>query len=70
MKQIDLDDLPPRIASMLRTLATGETVRLVDRGAVIVTLSASLLETLAPLPPEAGQDEVMEQFRSMIEDEF
>ena len=77
MKQIDLDDLPPRIAQTLAALADGEELVLVQGGAVVARLtvgeSAPPLapsETLGDLSPEEQVSEVLEQFSAMINDEF
>jgi antitoxin (DNA-binding transcriptional repressor) of toxin-antitoxin stability system len=76
MKQIDLDDLPPRIAEKLAALAEGEEVVLVRGGAVVARLTVA--EPAPPKPAEAIEDltpeeqvsEVLEQFSAMINDEF
>jgi len=73
MQRIDLDDLPPRLAQLLLGLGAGEEVLLVRGGAVEGRLTAG-----APAPADAEaapsdperMGEIMEQFRSMIEDEF
>ena len=77
MKQIDLDDLPPRIAQVLGRLAEGEELLLVQGGAVVGRLTvadaaapAAPDELLADLPPEEQLKEVLEQFSAMINDEF
>ncbi len=75
MKQIDLDDLPPRAAKALVELVAGEALVLVRGGVVVGRLKAG------PAPPAAGEDvpnlpdderlkDVMEQFNAMIHDEF
>jgi hypothetical protein len=70
MKQIDVDDLPPRIAEILAGLA-GEEELVVVRGALVV---ARLRAAAAPAPvdpaPPDSMKEVMEQFNAMIHDEF
>ncbi|HZZ88481.1 MAG TPA: hypothetical protein VFE13_09120 [Caulobacteraceae bacterium] len=77
MKQVDLDDLPPRIAQTLAALADGEELVLVKGG----TLVARLLmaepapppapdEVLGDLSPEERVKEVLEHFSAMINDEF
>ena len=76
MKQIDLDDLPPRVAALLSGLETSEPVLLVRGGLVVGRLSAQ--STAAKVgadapdaaPPEETLKEVMEQFNAMIHDEF
>jgi antitoxin (DNA-binding transcriptional repressor) of toxin-antitoxin stability system len=77
MKQIDLDDLPPRIAQMLASLADGEELVLAQGGAVVARLVVA--EPAAPpapdqllgdLSPEEQVSEVLEHFSAMINDEF
>jgi len=76
MKQIDLDDLPPRIAQTLASLAEGEELVLVQGGAVVARLAVAdaaaprAAEPLTDLPPEEQMKEVLEQFSAMINDEF
>lgn len=77
MKQIDLDDLPPRIAQTLSGLGDGETLLLVQGGAVVARLTVADAapppapdQLLADLPPEEQLKEVLEQFSAMINDEF
>ena len=76
MKQIDLDDLPPRIAQLLASLAEGEELVLAQGGVVVARLTVSGAAPLAPgeavtdLAPEDAMKEVMEHFSSMIQDEF
>jgi len=76
MKQIDLDDLPPRIAGALASLAEGEELVLVQGGAVVARLtlaepaSPTTAEPLSDLAPEEQVQEVLEQFSAMINDEF
>ena len=77
MKQIDLDDLPPRIAQTLSGLAQGEELVLVQGGAVVGRLTVADAaapqpphELLGDLPPEEQMKEVLEQFSAMINDEF
>jgi antitoxin (DNA-binding transcriptional repressor) of toxin-antitoxin stability system len=77
MKQIDLDDLPPRVAQLLGSLGEGEELLLVQGGAVVARLvvadpakPAAPDELLADLPPEEQVKEVLEQFSAMINDEF
>lgn len=74
MPRLDLDDLPPKIATLLAGLPEGEELLLVQHGAVV-----SRLVTTAPppaaqpepdQPPEQRMAEVFEDFRSAIEDEF
>lgn len=77
MKQIDLDDLPPRIAQTLGQLAKDEELLLVQGGAVVGRLVVAHPapppnpgELLADLPAEEQVKEVLEQFSAMINDEF
>jgi len=77
MKQIDLDDLPPRIAQTLASLAEGEELVLARGGAVVARLVvADPVAPAAPdvlpgdLAPEEQVKEVLEHFRAMINDEF
>jgi antitoxin (DNA-binding transcriptional repressor) of toxin-antitoxin stability system len=77
MSQIDLDDLPPKIAKMLGALRQGDEVVLVQGGAVVGRLSVADESVLTP-PGEpidgiAAEDhvaEIMGQFNAMIHDEF
>jgi antitoxin (DNA-binding transcriptional repressor) of toxin-antitoxin stability system len=76
MAQIDLDDLPPKIAQMLATLADGEELLLVQHGAVVARLKSGDVRAPASggevgdLPPEERIKEVLDQFNAMIHDEF
>jgi len=75
MKQIDLDDLPPRVARMFGQLTSGEELVLVRDGAVVARLAVAVApapspDPLADLPPEEAMAEVMEHFKTMIEEEF
>ena len=77
MKQIDLDDLPPRIAQTLASLTEGEELVLAQGGAVVARLlvadpvpPAAPNELLTDLTPEEQAKEVLEQFSAMINDEF
>lgn len=74
MKQIDLDDLPPRVAHILRTLDAGEELVLVQGGALVARLTVNTAppaaDTAADLPSEEAMAEVMEHFKTMIEEEF
>ena len=77
MKQIDLDDLPPRVAQLLGSLGEAEELLLVQGGAVVARLvvadpaqPAAPDGLLADLPPEEQVKEVLEQFSAMINDEF
>ena len=77
MKQIDLDDLPPRIAQTLAALAEGEELVLAQGGAVVARLVVADPapppapdDLLADLSPEQQVSEVLGHFNSMINDEF
>ncbi|MCR5873356.1 hypothetical protein LRS10_03600 [Phenylobacterium sp. J426] len=73
MKRLDLDDLPPNAAAVLKGLEVGEELLLVQHGARVGRLAAvgaPLLPTEPELPPEQNAREVFEAFRSAIEDEF
>ncbi|MFI4975550.1 MAG: hypothetical protein ACHP84_13505 [Caulobacterales bacterium] len=76
MKQIDLDDLPPRAAQILASLAEGEELVIVQGGGVVSRLTVAdaaaptPVEPLEDLPPEEQLQEVMSQFSAMIQDEF
>jgi len=71
--RIDLDDLPPRVAKALAALRDGDEVVLVQGGAVVARLTVA-----ESAPPAAAGDstpvedmaEVMDHFKSMIDDEF
>jgi antitoxin (DNA-binding transcriptional repressor) of toxin-antitoxin stability system len=75
MKQIDLDDLPPRVAQTLRGLEAGEDLVLIQGGALVARLTVAaaaspVADPLSDLPPEEAMAEVMEHFKTMIEEEF
>jgi antitoxin (DNA-binding transcriptional repressor) of toxin-antitoxin stability system len=75
MKQIDLDDLPPRLAKALTDLEAGEELVLVQGGVVAARLvAAGSSVPPAPIPEDLPEEErikdVMEQFNAMIHDEF
>jgi antitoxin (DNA-binding transcriptional repressor) of toxin-antitoxin stability system len=74
MTQIDLDDLPPKVAAVLAALKAGDALRLVRGGLVVATLAVQPAAPLDPSEPEPTSDqpmgEIMEQFKAMIEDEF
>ena len=76
MKQIDLDDLPPRIAGAFAALEQSEELVLVQGGTVVARLVVAAApapnpgETLADLAPEERVSEVLSQFNAMIHDEF
>jgi hypothetical protein len=74
MKQIDLDDLPPRVAQVLAGLDREDELIVVQGGVVVARLR--LAPTAVPatagadLPPEEGMKEVLDHFNAMIHDEF
>ncbi len=75
MKRIDLDDLPPKLATLLTGAEPGEEVLLVQNGAVVGRLTGGaadpkVVEPDTELPPEERAREIFEQFRASIEDEF
>ena len=74
MKQIDLDDLPPRIAQTLSALQHDEELVLVREAVVVARLRVAIpppaVDPLADVRPEEGMKEVLEQFNAMIHDEF
>ncbi|HEX4742680.1 MAG TPA: hypothetical protein VH353_15235 [Caulobacteraceae bacterium] len=72
MTQIDLDDLPPKLAKALASLAAGDELLLVQDGAVVSRLNIAEVSAVpAESPPEeADMGEVLEHFRTMIEEEF
>jgi antitoxin (DNA-binding transcriptional repressor) of toxin-antitoxin stability system len=72
MKQIDLDDLPPRVAEALAGLADGEELVLVRGGLVVARLRATAAPAPASEPPasEESMKEIMEHFNDMIHDDF
>lgn len=74
MARLDLDDLPPRIATLLASLGEGEEIVLVQHGALVGRLTLALAppvrEPGPDLPPEQVIGEVFENFRAAIEDEF
>ena len=74
MAQIDLDDLPPKIAQTLAGLQADEELLLVQGGAVVARLLTGAIEAPAAAVddtgPEEGMKEVMEQFNAMIHDAF
>ena len=73
MQRLDLDDLPPRIAQLLTSVAEGEDLLLVQGGAVAGRLTGGApVAKEAPAEPDEPMTpaEVMEQFRAQMEDEF
>jgi antitoxin (DNA-binding transcriptional repressor) of toxin-antitoxin stability system len=76
MKQIDLDDVPPKVAQVLADLQEGEELALVRHGAVLARLAVQTRAPtvaegdLAEAQPEERMKEVMEHFNAMIHDEF
>jgi antitoxin (DNA-binding transcriptional repressor) of toxin-antitoxin stability system len=76
MKQIDLDDLPPKAASLLTSLQEGEELVLVQHGGVVVRLAVAQPaapttgEALEDLPDDERMEEIMSQFSAAIHDEF
>jgi hypothetical protein len=74
MKQIDLDDLPPRVAQVLAGLDGEDELVLVRGGAVVARLrlaaTAAQVSAGADLPPEEDMKEVLDHFNAMIHDQF
>lgn len=74
MKQIDLDDLPPRIAQILSGLLADEELALVQGGGLVARLCvvapAAKPDPLAGISPDEAMEEVLDHFKSMIEEEF
>ena len=72
MKQIDLDDLPPRIAQILASLGPDDEVVIVQGGGLIARLRVAEAPAPAAIDPpsDEGLAEVMEQFNALIHDEF
>lgn len=74
-QQIDLDDLPPRIARLLEALGEGETLILTRSGTVVARLTAGCEapaggDAPGDAPLDERMAEVMDHFRSMIDEEF
>ncbi|HEX3699887.1 MAG TPA: hypothetical protein VHV27_04365 [Phenylobacterium sp.] len=75
MKQLDLDDLPPKIAALISELAEGDELVIVRHGAAVRRLVVGAtpgMKPPAPQPeivPDEHVKEVFEQFRSSVEDE-
>ncbi|MFO1013196.1 MAG: hypothetical protein U1E50_05480 [Caulobacteraceae bacterium] len=77
MRQIDLDDLPPKVAALFNHLPEDEEIVIVQHGGVVARLKVSEgppppapEETLEDMPENERMAEVMAQFRATIEDEF
>lgn len=74
MKQIDLDDLPPRLAQILTSLLADEEIAIVQGGGMVARLRvaapAPIPDPLSGLPPNEAMEEVLDHFKSMIEEEF
>lgn len=73
MTRIDLDDLPPRIARALAGLQPGEEILLIEKGLVCARLTVSAPAGPGSPPPESpdiAPAEVMEHFRSIVDEEF
>ena len=71
--QIDLDDLPPKMANRLRALGPGEELLLVQGGVVVGRLIGGQVITAAlseDARDEGGMQEILETFNAMIHDEF
>ena len=72
MIRIDLDDLPPRIAKALADLKAGDELVLVQSGGVVSRLAIGGADgaPAAEPEPEADMEEVLEHFKTMIEEEL
>jgi len=74
MKQIDLDDLPPRVAAILAELEGEDELVIVQGGVVVARLRVAETKAGAAagegLPPEESMKEVLDHFNAMIHDEF
>jgi hypothetical protein len=70
MTRLDLDDLPPRIATLIEGLEAGDELVVVRGGLVVRRLEALAAPAPEPPPPDQDVAEVFETFRSAIEDEF
>jgi antitoxin (DNA-binding transcriptional repressor) of toxin-antitoxin stability system len=72
MTTIDLDDLPPRLAKSLAGLRDGDELVLVQGGAVVTRLAIAAARSQATSEPvaDADMEEVLEHFKTMIEEEF
>jgi len=72
MTRIDLDDLPPRLAKLLTDLRGGDDLMLVQGGGVVIRLRIAETEAGGSSEPAADADmeEVLEHFKTMIEEEF
>ena len=71
--QIDLDDLPPKVANTLRALSPDEKLLLVQGGVVVGHLTGGQVITAAlseDARDEGGMQEILETFNAMIHDEF
>ena len=74
MKQIDLDDLPPRVAAIFSELTGEDELVVVQGGVVVARLRVAEKNAGADTgddpPPEENMKEVMDHFNAMIHDEF
>jgi antitoxin (DNA-binding transcriptional repressor) of toxin-antitoxin stability system len=72
MTNLDLDDLPPRLAKVLAGLGEGDELLLVQGGAVVARLAiaAARSEVTAEPAADADMEEILEHFKTMIEEEF
>lgn len=74
MKQIDLDDLPPRVATILAELVGEEELVIVQGGLVVARLrvaeKTAEVAGADDLPAEESMKEVLDHFNAMIHDEF
>ena len=74
MKRLDLDDLPPKLGALLAAVEDGEEVILVRNGAVVGRLTggakAASGSPASEAEPSPDAQEIFEQFRSIMEDDF
>ena len=72
--QIDLDDLPPKVARLFSGLTENDEIALVQGGGLVCRLRvfhAGLTQgPLDDLPADEAMEEVLDHFKSMIEEEF
>jgi antitoxin (DNA-binding transcriptional repressor) of toxin-antitoxin stability system len=72
MTTIDLDDAPPRLARLLTTLSAGDELILVQGGGVVarLTIAAAVAVEAGGSSSDADMEEVLDHFKTMIEEEF
>ena len=72
MPSLDLDDLPPKVAKTLESLAPGEELTVVRSGVVLTRLTVGAASDGGPVTPPSGVEmqEILDHFQSIIDDEF